>query len=88
MFDYTVDQALSFDNAYVQLKKAKIDEDYLDRHREQILSATDDGVSDADMMHALKAAYPGILVTRHTLKKLREKWTSEHALSALATSEV
>lgn len=77
MYEYTADQALSFDNAYDQLKKAKMDEDYLVRHREQILGAERDGVCDSDLIRSLKSAYPSIQVTRYTLKRLRDKWKAE-----------
>jgi len=76
MFEYTSEQAAAFEGAYSQLKKAKIDESYLSRHREQILGAEADGVSDSDLLTAMKAAYPNIQVTRHTLKRLREQWAS------------
>ena len=73
MLSYTSEQAAQFESAYGQLRKAKFDEDYLARHREHILNASHDGVSDSDLIQALKSAYPDIKVTRLTLKKLREQ---------------
>ena len=79
MVEYTSEQAAAFEDAYRQLKKARLDENYLSRHRDQILCAEADRVSDSELLTALKSAYPDIQVTRHTLKRLREQWTPESA---------
>lgn len=86
MNDYTCEQSVAFETAYRQLKKARADEQYLARHRDQILGAEADGVSDSDLIAALKSAYPDIQVTRHTIKKLREKWKAELDLVTDVTS--
>lgn len=78
MTGYSNDQVSKFTACYQHLQKARSDEDYLAIHREQILAAKADGIGDADLIHALKTAYPGMQVTRRTLKKLRERWTSEN----------
>lgn len=78
MTGYSNDQASKFTACYQHLQKARSDEDYLAIHREQILAANADGIGDADLIQALKTAYPGMQVTRRTLKKLRQRWRSEN----------
>ena len=77
MNTYTDAQASNFSAAYERLRKARADEEYLVKHRVQIVRAVADGIGDDDLIRALKEAYPEIQVTRRTLKRLREKWTAQ-----------
>ena len=68
MNTYTDAQASNFSAAYERLRKARADEEYLVKHRVQIVRAVADGIGDDDLIRALKEAYPEIQVTRRTLK--------------------
>lgn len=87
MVRYTDAQASNFSAAYARLKKARADEEYLVAHRDQIVSAEADGISDDDLIRALRESYPDILVTRRTLKRLRGKWTAQVTINSLQGAE-
>ena len=86
MNTYTDAQASSFFAAYERLRKARADEEYLVTHRGQIIGAAEDGISDDDLIRALKDAYPQMQVTRRTLKRLREMWAAQDSADALKTT--
>ena len=87
MTHYTDAQASNFSAAYAQLRKARADEDYLAIHRAHIVGAEADGISDDDLIRALKEAYPRMQVTRRTLKRLREKWAAQDSINAIKSAE-
>lgn len=87
MTRYTDAQALNFSAAYTRLKKARADEEYLVTHRDQIVGAEADGISDEDLIRALKDAYPEMQVTRRTLKRLRDRWAAHVAVTSLQSAE-
>lgn len=72
---------------YEKLVASKQAERQLEAVKDLIIAAPAEGISDKELIRAIKKAYPAITLTPTKLKQLRDKWAAEASSTSPALIE-
>lgn len=73
------EKAAEFGVAYNELKASKAEEMALVGIKQLVMSSTEDGISDKELIRIIKRFYPSLKITPTKLDRIRKSWIKADA---------